>query len=388
MDRPFCDRKDETTLLMIHYKVGVWENLYRFIKVIATNHKISINEKLTITDAYLGLVIGYTQTKADSYFYSINPALAIIINNYYFTSAKKVRHGSEEDMCRVMKVLKCAQIPFIILQDCTREEYLRIMEYIKHCNFHPIKTFMLFLMSHGDRGNIIYTRDGHMHLFEDVVAPIEANKSLTNVQKLLVGNFCRGPIDYEYATSRQLAEINEHYRNIDLKKIQPTNCCQQLSENFTLMFSVPDGVRSPRDPQLGSPYMEKLCEIFPTIDHNKDLRNIHKNIDQNLKNVYYYGEAYKRSDIVVGNPAICQTISRLHIEASQMIELFKKLREDFTELLRQGEEDDGDDGNEVQNQPKSLFYICGRITKIPDNNLHKYFMNKYFSKQLDGDDKE
>ncbi|XP_073841515.1 caspase-3-like [Musca autumnalis] len=273
--RRICYSMDENTLLMFPYKIGNWKNLYRFVKLIATNHQISINEQLIEPEPFMNHLIGFTTTNADSYVYSINPALAIIINNYYFTSAKKVRHGSEEDMCRVMKVLKCAQIPFIILQDCTHGKYLEILEYIQHCNFHPIKTFILFLMSHGNQGHIIYTRDGQLHLFENIIKPIEANESLSKVQKLFVGNFCRGPIDYEYATYRQLEEINEHFRNVDLKKIKSPNCCQLLSENSTFMFSVPDGVQSPRDPQSGSPYMEIFCQIFPSIDHNKDFREVY-----------------------------------------------------------------------------------------------------------------
>ncbi|XP_073838597.1 uncharacterized protein [Musca autumnalis] len=354
-------------------------NLLRLLNEIAVNPRKSLWELNTKSSRFEYVLYG-SSSNADNYFYSINPALAIIINNYYFTSAKRVRQGSEADMRRLIKELKIAQIPFIVIQDCSRQEYLRILEYIKHCNFHPLKTFMLFFMSHGDSGNVIYTSDGQLHLFEQIIAPLEANESLANVEKLVVGNFCRGRIDYEYATYR------------DLKSIKDTQCHIQLRDRTTLMFSVPDGVASPRHPQTGSPFMEIFCETFRSIDHNEDLRKVHQVLEQRLHSGGgYYDGVPKCSDIVMGNPNINHNFLRSRYEADEMIALIQKLREDFPKLLDQGGDEEAaavEEGDGRQNQhPKSLFYICGAVKKVMESsNLNKhYFIEKYFGKELDED---
>ncbi|XP_073838598.1 uncharacterized protein [Musca autumnalis] len=183
---------------------------------------------------------------------------------------------------------------------------------------------MLFLMSHGKSGNVIYTSDGELRLFEQIIALLEANESLANVEKLFVGIFCRGQIDYAQGTYGDLQSF-----------MLCTHCPIQLRDRTTLMFSVPDGVVSPRHPESGSPFMEQFCKQLRFI---VEIRKFHQKMDQGLQcEGGYYHDVPKCTDILMGNPYIDHNFSRSHIEANEMIALINKLREDFPKLLDQCE---------------------------------------------------
>uniref|UniRef100_T1P9A0 Caspase family p20 domain-containing protein n=1 Tax=Musca domestica TaxID=7370 RepID=T1P9A0_MUSDO len=195
----------------------------------------------------------------DYYFYSINPALAIIFNSFSFKT--DLRKGSEENVRRIIQELKVINIPFVLIQDCTTQEFINILQYLKHGNFAILKTLMLFLMSHGGMGDLIYTIDGQIHLIEDVVKPLQANNSLANVEKIVVGNFCRGSIDYEEDPISTLKEVKPSFY-------------PNLSGNFTMMFSVPNLVKSPRCTVEGSPFVETFCQLLRIMEPHEDLRKV------------------------------------------------------------------------------------------------------------------
>ncbi|XP_073837058.1 uncharacterized protein [Musca autumnalis] len=360
----------DNTLLMQYFTQRHTDFAFQMESIavqLAMNPLISVNE-LSVVELMSDFIV-QASANADYYFYSINPTLAIISNTYHFTNDKlKARQGSEVDVRRIIRELKIAHIPFILLQDCTRGEYMKIIEYIKHSNLRALKTLMLFLMSHGNSGNVVYASDGELNLFEDIIIPIEANRTLANVEKLLVCNFCRGPIDYEYATYR------------DLAKVKPTYC-PHLGEKFTLMCSVANGVAAPRDIEYGSPFIEIFCELFHSMQPDKDLHNLQKEIDKRLRKVDYYCGVDKRSDLVMGNSNICHTIFfRSRSKAREMIDLVKLIIQDFPQLI------DTTGLAAAAERPKSLFYICGSLKNIPENSsTNKYFLDKYLTKELDSD---
>ncbi|XP_058983921.1 uncharacterized protein LOC131804767 [Musca domestica] len=302
-------------------------------------------------------------TNVDLYFYNINPALAIIVNNYYFTSPQQVREGSEYDVLNLMRELKTARIPFILIEDCDRAQLLQILEYIERKDFQPLKSFLFFIMSHGDSNDIIYTHDGQLNIRTDVVEKIQANPSLDDVETLIVLNACRGPIDLEYATCG------------DLEQIKPSDA-SHLKRNTILLYSVPDRVQSPRCPREGCPLIWSFCQNFHRSDHTHDIRIIGDQINSDLQKMYYFDGVDTCSELLTNSKGRPHNILKLPSNAVTMLELIDSILKDFP-ISRKNS--DADDCHKLQ----TMFHICGTLNerKFPKLSI----VEKYFNTNLDVD---
>ncbi|XP_075148384.1 uncharacterized protein LOC142222251 [Haematobia irritans] len=332
---------------------------------------ISINELFQECGFNMDFLI-HTIRNVDYYFYSINPALAIIVNNYYFTNNLEFRKGSEQDVKRLLRELKIAQIPFILVQDCSREEILQIVKYIRDKDFSPLQSFYFFLMTHGDADNVVYCQDGQLNFIDDLLHPIEMNTTLRSANKFIIPNMCRGRIDMDFA------DYN------DLKQIQPTDD-GFLCENTRILYSVPDRVASPRHQTRGSSFMKIFCNNFRNTAHSQDIRYIHSNINKDLRTINYYCDLENPSDLVIGKGSRPCALIPLRTKAKQMIKLIDYIAQDFPKFqsettVQNGYAEVGD------SEYKTLFYVCGSMKKIEDPQMQLSFIDQYLQPELDSDD--
>lgn len=337
---------------------------------------ISLNELFTDPQFGPNFVV-HSSTAQELYFYNINPTLAIVVNNYHFEEDEE-REGSDRDVQRIIRELKIAQIPFILIQDSNRQELLEIMSYIKEKNFYPLKSFLFFLMTHGDENNTICTYDGELDIIKDIVEPIQSNESLKDAEKLIVANNCRGPFDMEYDTVQDLEQ---------LKLMPSTNIAGYLHDNTLLLFSVPEHLQSPRDRERGSPFIKIFCQLFRDIDlHTQDFSFFHHCIEQNLEKVFYYRELKKRADLVIANPHRNHNIMQARMSSQQMLQLIESIRCDFPTFQAQTQQGHLEFANTGEpHKMKSLFCIYGSVKKIKTSN-EICFVEKYFSTDLDKDE--
>ncbi|TMW53551.1 hypothetical protein DOY81_001315 [Sarcophaga bullata] len=305
-----------------------------------------------------------TSSLAEFYFYSINPALAIIINQYYFTNSKLNRTGSDQDVLHLVRELKVARIPFILLEDCNKEQLYEILNYLSKKNFWPLEKFLFFMMSHGDsKGNINTADDDKIHIMNDVIKTIQKNESLKSCTQFLSMVNCRGGMNPDYAEEE------------DFDAITPTDN-SSLHDNSVLLYSVPDQMKSVRSTQHGTALIASLCKHFRTIYHNDSIKTLIDSVNMTLKKTKHYRHSKMTAELVCKDTAPNQSIIPIPIVATDMIRLVQSIVEDndilFDKMFSSR------DGNGVA--LKTTFHITGNLCKktIDLNPLAK----KYFSQQL------
>ena len=299
------------------------------------------------------------------YFYSINPALGIIINQYHFTSHQNNREGSNQDVLRLVRELKVAAIPYILIENCNKQQLLEILKYFSRKDFWPLKKFLFFMMSHGDSAGNIYTTDDKVHIMNDIVKAIQNNESLKTCTQLFCMVSCRGKCNAAYADFD------------DFDAIMPIDN-SSLNDSTTVLYSVPDQMKSPRSTQHGTPLIASLCKHFRTIYHNDCLKQLINDINKTLKDTIYY-RCFPNNAIefVCKDTAANQSIRPVPIDATNMIRLLQSIAKEMKTFVGCV-----DDDSSVM--IKSTFYISGNLCK----NQMKLnpWEHKYFSPQLNNDD--
>lgn len=300
-------------------------------------------------------------TSADQYVYSINPALAIIINNNYFRCASEVREGSEQDVIHLVRELKIARIPYILIEDCSRADLLKVLQYLATKDLRPIKSLLVFLMSHGDEDDIIRTYDGELNIKEDLVRPIQSNVYLKDAKLHIAINACRGDIDPEDALFEEL------------EMVKPTDG-GYLAKNTIVLYSVPDRVQSLRSPETGCPFVQSFCQHFRHIKHTDDIRMLEEKINADPNVVELYPGFEKPAELVMGNVDDLHNIIQSPENFFQMIQLLKSIDSDFPIKDSSGQHYRGVGAS-------SLVCRALNADKVPK---HK-FLEKYLAPELDGD---
>ncbi|XP_037953089.1 uncharacterized protein LOC119683477 [Teleopsis dalmanni] len=191
--------------------------------------------------------IGHFETTSTMgcYIFNINPALAIVFNHISFNNLT-MRDASINDIERLKNTYIKKKIPLLILKDGSAEEVKRTMNAVEKLEFKNLKQLYVTVMSHGDEGDIIYTKTDTYNIKETVLNPLLANESLKDVQKIVLVNACRGDID-------------PRYEDDDLE-YEETNT-DEIDENLVTFYSTQKGYVSllPAD---GAVFIKEFCEHF------------------------------------------------------------------------------------------------------------------------------
>uniref|UniRef100_A0A1I8N0U4 Caspase family p20 domain-containing protein n=1 Tax=Musca domestica TaxID=7370 RepID=A0A1I8N0U4_MUSDO len=303
-------------------------------------------------------VTSSSSTAADLYVYSINPALAIIINNYYFTQPLTVRRGSERDVIQLIRELKIARIPYILIEDCNRDQLLEIVHYISSKDFRPLKNLLVFLMSHGGQDGLLYTHDGQINIPEAVIKPIQNNQFLQHTEIQFVINKCRGETDIEWATYSEL------------KNIAVTDN-SYLKRNTTVLYSVPNNFLSLRSETDGCPFIQAYCQHFRYLTPNDDIRQLHKQINSNPIILKFFEELEKCTDLIMTSLEHNHNVIPKSDNFFHMMQLLKSIADDFPIC------------DAVGSEVGASSFICGSIGhwEIPKQGR----IETYFTPYLEAD---
>ncbi|XP_013108334.2 uncharacterized protein LOC106087738 [Stomoxys calcitrans] len=297
--------------------------MVELVKRLLAMPNVSINELLQTNGNINGQFVVYCNRNADFYLLSINPALAIIINAYYFTNKTsniiqedQTRKGSEHNVSSLIREMKVAQIPYILLQDLNREQFMELHAYMKTKDFHGLERLFIFLMAHGGLKHNIKLKNFKFDLFEYLLEPIQTNASLRNVKKFLHIIACRG--------DHNLNEISAE----QLRLIRPTELDQPLDGNLAIFFSVPYGFRSKRSTKKTSQYIRELCKTLRTNSHERT-KKFQEQLHDNLGSVKYYKVSNIRSELVTGENIIQEKILTERIKTAAYVRFIESILEDF-----------------------------------------------------------
>ncbi|XP_037821509.1 uncharacterized protein LOC119610407 [Lucilia sericata] len=278
---------DNTTLFQDHFERGIQVLLH-----LLTSTPFTTAQEIQKVLKCQYLLIQLKST-ASLYFYGVNPALAIIINNYYFTNTElelDTREGSENDVLDLIRTFIETRTPFIVINDISKDQFLRWKDYLCRKDMTYLKNLYFITMTHGSSNNIIYTNDGEINFIEDILLPIQANATLKKTNVTFLNVHCRGDV---FAVNADDDDFD-----IECTKIKDLKC------NMSIMFSVPDSMISVRYPTKGTPVINSFTRIFCNLDSTSNVKILHDKIwDLVKKDPYYkYLDIYSVStELVMGD---------------------------------------------------------------------------------------
>ncbi|XP_065371294.1 uncharacterized protein LOC135963391 [Calliphora vicina] len=317
--------------------------IQNLLKIVECRPFISVQELELIIQNFCA-ILTTRKTNVELYFYSINPALAIIVNNYYFTNHMGIRVGSEQNVHELIREFKRIRTPYILIEDITRAQLLNLVKYLRYKNLEQLECLYFITMTHGAENDILYTNDGELNFVEDILRPIQSNVTLKETNILFVNNYCRGELNGLYIT------------HDDSKKILPTQI-QQLQPNTSVIYSVPDTVISPRHPQNGALFINKFTRSFRDLKSPSSLNNLFENVVDSLQNDHYYDTLDcfgKAPELVMGDTTKSHNIKPMATNAKETAPLFVSITKDF---------------QQVTQSPSTSYCLYGNVS---ENKLQTY----------------
>lgn len=309
----------DNTIFMQNFfedELELMSDVERIVNVVIENIATTTMQQILIRhcqDTSKNYILQSSSSK-DLYFLSLNPSLAIIINNRDFSNDLGNREGSEKDVEHLTKILQLNGIPFSYVEDCDRISMLTLMNYVQNLDCSALKNFLLFIMSHGGANGIIYAKDGEeININTDIIKPIQSNATLKDTEKVIVILACRGDIDPEYA------DLD------DLERIHPTTS-ENLSNNTTIIYSTPNNVMSIRCPKHGSPFMTSLCKHASKYN---DLKDIVQRIDEDLRQESCFSDLEQVPELITKNPDEQHHIQKEYGDVPKMMKFIETVSTNF-----------------------------------------------------------
>lgn len=293
----------------------------------------------------------YTSSTEALYCFSINPTVVFVINSYYFTTPTTPRKGSGFDVIYLIRAFKIRGLHYVLIEDCSKEQLLKVLEYLKKKDFYPVQNFLFWMMSHGSSGNIIRTYDGELDI-NDIVNSIQSNKSLKNALKLFLFNNCRGSIDVRYADQAAL------------NRIQPTNN-DHLDENSVVVYAVRNELRSFRSSKEGCAFPTSFSIELTKSSPNETIDAILERVNEMTRPSFCRLTNY--IEVVRKNHNRTFRITPIPIASEEMVELCQSIENELEQILNPDPV--------APDVPKTQFFICGTRKKeiSQENPLFPYY---------------
>ncbi|XP_064092778.1 zinc finger protein 346-like isoform X2 [Macrobrachium nipponense] len=199
--------------------------------------------------------------------YEVNtePRGLVYIFNYKFTGRKtnpKERKGAEQDTVNLMKTFTDMGYKVIPMENMTATETRDSMEEIRQSrDLERVAALIFFFLSHGNEPYKFYGEDGEMlDLQQDVWNKLTNTScpSMKNKPKIIFANFCRG-----FDT-----EMNEYDAVV-----------RDVPRDLVTIHAATEGITARRNPQLGTHFVQSLCDALRWCAHDSDLRGIYEVLD-------------------------------------------------------------------------------------------------------------
>ncbi|XP_037827463.1 uncharacterized protein LOC119615525 [Lucilia sericata] len=329
--------------------------LHNLLKILENQPFISAKELHMILKIFCAISV-ISKANVDLYFNNVNPALAIIINQYYFAN-HNTREGSEKDVQQLIQQFQISRTPYIVIQDFKRSEILKLIEFLSCKDLSALMCLYFITMTHGMENNIIYASDTKVNFIEDILNPIQSNVFLKDTHITFVNVHCRGSIDAA------------HMDHDDSENILPTKI-EQLQPNVTVFYSVPDLVTSPRCTKSGTPFINSYCKVYLELKCSSNIEKLYEKITNVLKkNNYYYGNldcCGKSAELVVADKRTTNQhcIKPLSTSALTTVPCFQSIRNEVPALFHQDHNNIINAKNKDQTARPFSLYTNDRVNKL------------------------
>ncbi|XP_053685894.1 caspase-7-like [Sabethes cyaneus] len=230
---------------------GYTNGLVRTPSAIGSDAKMQSNSMISQRNApirapSISSTASSSSTEA-KYDLSNGKAYVLILHHKKFKEKRDERHGSEKDLKRLKEVFKDYRVSTLdICSDFTIKQVQSKMIEISRKDFKKCCCLLVFIMSHGGRGETIKAYDGNSYNLEtDIVDRVLNNNTLKDKPKLFFIQACKG------------------------NALMETDCVPSATNKNDIMkcYSTYEGTMATRDPERGTIFIQSL---FDLIENNKD----------------------------------------------------------------------------------------------------------------------
>jgi len=218
----------------------------------------------------------------DQFRYDMNHrtrGLFLIVNNKNFKrgGVYNKRVGSEVDTEEAIKLFESLAFTVRVKKDLKRDDMMGLMEEAASMNHSDADCVGALIMSHGEEGVICGT-DANISI-EDLLSPFKNCPSLIGKPKIFFFQACRGEKD----DIGSVAAMTDSARRSGYIPDIP------LETDFLYSYSTAPGYVAWRDPDLGSPYVQALCNELSSLAATDDVVSILTHVNYTVAYNYSTG---------------------------------------------------------------------------------------------------
>lgn len=212
-------------------------------------------------------------------FYSMNNltmGVAVIFNQIDFGLQKNLsnRDGTEKDANDLKNVLELFDFKVQIHSDCTTSEIKIILKRIYKEDHNNNNCVLIAMMTHGNKGGIVYTKDNQMKV-NDIWKQFTAEncKSLAGKPKIFLFQACRGNLPDVGAEFEEPKMPDDEFCLRSSVNLSPNRFVIPTVSDILIYFSSAEGFPSFRDDN-GSWFVQALCATLRDCYESKEETDI------------------------------------------------------------------------------------------------------------------
>ncbi|CAK8679348.1 unnamed protein product [Clavelina lepadiformis] len=166
------------------------------------------------------------------------------------------RKGTEQDVISVRQAARLMGFEYIrVVHDATRDQIKFWLKMVGESDHSPYDAFGCAILSHGDEGDVVFAKDGPMHI-TDFTSPFTAEncKTLARKPKLFFIQACRG------TKKDSGVELDAMSPNVDVVDGMPSPIKLPSQADFMIACATIPGYMSWRNTKRGSWFIQALLD--------------------------------------------------------------------------------------------------------------------------------
>ena len=229
--------------------------------------------------------------------------LCCIVNNVNFDNPSlPTRTGSDED-ARKMEELFGDFLKFEVKQErnVSKDYFLHILHKLQNVNHESCSAFVLVLLSHGDRGGVVYCTDGDLITIKEISEYFTATNcpTLSGKPKLFFIQSCRGEQVNEVVETKwepqsyNIVSMSTGIKDGGGREVSLSTDAGTSTPNcadFVYSFATIDNCVAMRDSQTGSWYITELVNTIREFAATKDLAFILSQVTNRVSKYSHLGQ--------------------------------------------------------------------------------------------------
>ena len=229
--------------------------------------------------------------------------LCCIVNNVNFDNpCLPTRAGSDKDVRELEKLFRnFLKFEVVEERNVSKDHFLHILHKLQNTNHESCSAFVLVLLSHGDKGGVVYCTDGDLITIKEISEYFTATNcpTLSGKPKLFFIQACRGEEVNEVVETRSeqqscnIVSMSTGTQDGGCREVSLSTDADTTTPNcadFVYSFATIDNCVAMRDSQTGSWYITELVNTIREFAETKDLGFILSQVTNRVSRYIHLGQ--------------------------------------------------------------------------------------------------